>query len=464
MPERLSALDASFLYMERPNVHMHVAGLAVLDPSTRPGGPLRFEDLMRLVAERIHLVPRFRQKVLMPPLGAGRPVWVDDEGFDLSFHMRRAALPAPGGRRELAEFVQRVQSRPLDRTKPLWEIYLIEGLEDGYVAALSKSHHAMIDGISGMDLASVMFDFTPETQRLHPPGPWRPEPTPSPVSLWAGAVADQLAHPVRSVAEGVERLMRAPAEVAERMRSLAGGITSLLSLGQAPPGPFNVPIGPNRRFSMAEVPVADAREIKRALGGTVNDVVLAATAGAVRRLLRRRGEAVEGLSLRALMPVSIRDRSQRMAFGNQVSVFFVDLPVGERDPVKRLRKIARATRTLKRSHQAVAATALINSARWAPATLHGLAARLVSQQRLINLVVSNVPGPQVPLYLDGARLLVAYPVMPLGPTTALSVAVTSLSGTMGFGFTGDWDALPDIDDLARDLLDEVVALKKAAQA
>ncbi|HJV04518.1 MAG TPA: wax ester/triacylglycerol synthase family O-acyltransferase [Actinomycetota bacterium] len=464
MPERLSALDASFLYMERPNVHMHVAGLAVLDPSTRPGGPLRFEDLMRLVAERIHLVPRFRQKVLIPPLGAGRPVWVDDEGFDHSFHMRRAALPAPGGRRELAEFVQRVQSRPLDRTKPLWEMYLIEGLEDGYVAALSKSHHAMIDGISGMDLASVMFDFTPETQRIHPPGPWRPEPTPSPASLWAGAVADQLAHPVRSVAEGAERLMRAPAEVAERMRSLAGGITSLLSLGQAPPGPFNVPIGPNRRFSMAEVPVSDAREIKKALGGTVNDVVLAATAGAVRRLLRRRGEEVAGLALRALMPVSIRDRSQRMAFGNQVSVFFVDLPVGERDPVKRLRKITRATRTLKRSQQAVAATALINSAGWAPATLHGLAARLVSQQRLINLVVSNVPGPQVPLYLDGARLLVAYPVMPLGPTTALSVAVTSLSGTMGFGFTGDWDAMPDIDDLARDLLDEVVALKKAAQA
>ena len=464
MSERLSALDASFLYLERPNVHMHVAGLAILDPSTRRGGPLRFEDLTRLVSERIHLVPRFRQKVLMPPLGAGRPVWVDDEGFDLSFHMRRAALPAPGGRRELAEFVQRVQSRPLDRTKPLWEIYLIEGLEDGYVAALSKSHHAMIDGISGMDLASVMFDFTPETERIRAPGPWRPEPTPSPVALWAGAVTDQIAHPVRSMTEGAGRLMRAPAEVAERMRSLAGGVASLLSLGQAPPGPFNLPIGPNRRFSMAEVPVTDVKEIKNALRGTVNDVVLASVAGAVRRLLRRRGEAISGMSLRALMPVSTRDRSQRMAFGNQVSVFFVDLPVGERDAVRRLRKITRATRTLKRSQQAVAATALINSARWAPPTLHGLAARLLSQQRVINLVVSNVPGPQGPLYLDGARLLVAYPVMPLGPTTALSAAVTSLSGTMGFGFTGDWDAMPDIDDLARDLADEVEALKKAAQA
>lgn len=464
MGERLSALDASFLYLERPNVHMHVAGLGVLDPATRAAGPLSFDDLARLVAQRIHLVPRFRQKVLIPPLGAGRPIWVDDDAFDPTFHLRRAAIPGPGGRRELAEFVQRVQSRPLDRTKPLWEIYLIEGLEDGYQAVLSKSHHAMIDGISGMDIASVMFDFTPETQRIHPPGPWEPEPHPSPVELWAGALADQLAHPVRSVAEGTRWLLRAPGDVAERLRGLAGGVASLVSLGQAPPGPFNVPIGPNRRFSMAEVPVSDAKAIKNAVGGTVNDVILASVAGALRRLLRRRGDPIRGLSLRALMPVSIRDESQRMALGNLVSVFLVDLPVGEHDPVRRLRAISRATTTLKSSHQAVAATALINSASWAPPTLHGLAARLLARQRLVNLVVSNVPGPQVPLYLDGARLLVAYPVLPLGPTTALSAAVTSLSGTLGFGFTGDWDALPDIDDLARDLLDEVEALKKAAEA
>jgi diacylglycerol O-acyltransferase len=464
LAERLSALDASFLYLERPHVHMHVAGLAVLDPSTRAGGPLTYEDLARLVNQRIHLVPRFRQKVVIPPFGAGRPVWVDDDGFDLTFHLRRAALPAPGSRRELAEFVQRVQSRPLDRTKPLWEIYLIEGLEDGYVAVLSKSHHAMIDGISGMDIASVMFDFTPDTQQIHPPGPWQPEPPPSPVGLWAGAVADQVAHPLRSLADGTGRLLRAPAEVAERVRGLAGGVASLISLGQAPPGPFNVRIGPNRRFSMAEVPVSDAKAIKNSLGGTVNDVILASVAGAVRRLLRRRRDPIRGLTLRALMPVSIRDDSQRMALGNRVSVFLVDLPVGERDPVRRLRAISKATVTLKSSHQAVAATALINSARWAPPTLHGLAARLLARQRLVNLVVSNVPGPQVPLYLNGARLLVAYPVMPLGPTTALSAAVTSLSGIMGFGFTGDWDALPDIDDLARDLLDEVASLKKAAGA
>jgi diacylglycerol O-acyltransferase len=425
---------------------------------------LRFEDLSRLVGERIHLVPRFRQRVLEPPFRAGGPVWVDDDTFDLSYHLRRAALPEPGGRRELGEFVQRVQSTPLDRTKPLWEIYLIEGLEDGYVAILSKSHHAMIDGISGMDLASVMFDFTPETQRIHAPGPWEPGPPPSPFGLWAEGLADQLAHPIRSLMDGMALLMRAPEEVAERVGGLAGGLASLVSLGPAPQGPFNVPVGPNRRFSMTEVPVTDAKAIKNSLGGTVNDVVLAAVAGALRRRMLRRHEKVGGVSLRALMPVSIRDQSQRMAFGNQVSVFFVDLPVGEKDPIRRLRAISRATATLKTSHQAVAATALINSARWAPPTLHGLAARLLVRQRLVNLIVSNVPGPQVPLYLDGARLLVAYPVMPLGPTTALSVAVTSLSSTMGFGFTGDWDAVPDIDAIAQELLDEVELLKKAAEA
>jgi diacylglycerol O-acyltransferase / wax synthase len=464
MAERLSALDASFLYLERPAVHMHVAGLAVLDPSTRAAGPLGFDDLGRLVTERIHLVPRFRQRVVRPPLGAGRPVWVDDDGFDVRYHLHRAALPKPGGRRELAEFVQWVHSRALDRTKPLWEIHLIEGLEDGYVAVLSKSHHAMIDGVSGMDLASVLLDFTPETQRIHPPGPWEPDPPPTPAELWVDAVADQIAHPVRSVTEGAGRLLGAPREVADRLRGLAGGLASLASLGQAPQGPFNVPVGPNRRFSMAEVPVSVVKEIKNALGGTVNDVVLAAVAGGLRRRLRRRHDRVRGVTLRALMPVSIRDGSQRMAFGNQVSVFFVDLPVGERDPVRRLRAITEATAALKSSHQAVAATALINSARWAPPTLHGLAARLLVRQRWVNLVVSNVPGPQVPLYLDGARLLVAYPVMPLGPTTALSVAVTSLSGIMGFGLTGDWDTVPDIDDLAQELLDEVESLRKAAEA
>jgi len=461
--QRLSVLDASFLYMEKPNVHMHVGGVAILDPSTRSDGRLTAGDVTELIESRIHMVPRFRQKVATPPLGLGRPVWVDDLDFDLDFHVRRAALPAPGSGRELADFVQRVHSRPLDRTKPLWEMYVIEGLEDGLVAVLMKSHHAMIDGVSGIDLATVLVDFTPEPRDISPV-PWKPEREPSGLDLVRRSLADQMANPVRALVESVGWVLRAPQDAVAQARRVFGGLGSLLSLGQAPAGPFSAPVGPNRRFAMAEIPVADAKAVKNALGGTVNDVVPTAVAGSLRTLLVRRGERVRGRSLRALVPVSIRDPSQQMAMGNQVSMFFLDLPIGAADAARRLQRITAATRELKSSHQAVAATALINSARWAPPTLHGLAARLLARQRVANLVVSNVPGPQVPIYLGGARLMVAYPVMPIGEAMGLSIAVTSLAGTMGFGFTGDWDSVPDIDVLAEGLLEAVDDLKKAAGA
>jgi diacylglycerol O-acyltransferase len=461
MVQRLSGMDASFLYLETPRVHMHVGGLAVLDPSGRPGGRLRLEHIRDLVAERIHMVPRFRQKVLFPALPVGRPAWVDDERFDLSFHLRRAALPPPGGRAELGELVGRVVSRPLDRSRPLWELYLIEGLEGGYVAALAKSHHAMIDGVSGMDLASVLFDFTAEPQPLTPP-PWRAEAAPARGENLREAVTDQVVHPLRTISEGVGWLRRAPEEALELARRTLAGFSSLVSAGPTPPGPFNVAVGPNRRFAMAEVSVDEAKAVKNVLGGTVNDVVLATVAGALHRFLKGRGEKTSGVSLRALVPVSIRDESQRMAFGNRVSMFFVDLPAGRMDAARRLRRVIAATRELKSKHQAVAASALISLGTWAPPTLHGLAARLVARQRVANLVVSNVPGPQVPLYLAGARQVTTYPVMPLGPKMALSVAVTSLSGVMGFGLTADWDSVPDVEDLARNLLESFEELKKAA--
>jgi len=460
--ERLSVLDASFLYLERGGVHMHVAGLVILDPKTRADGRLGAKDLAKLIQDRIHLVPRFRQKAVFPPFGLGRPVWVDDEDFDVEFHLRRAALPAPGGKKELADFVQRVHSRSLDRSKPLWEMYFIEGLEDGYVAVLSKSHHAMIDGVSGIDIATVMFDLTPEPQEMER-RPWSPEREPEPREVLVEAMRDQIMHPFMSLADGVGRAVRAPQEAWDQARRVLGGIGEILAKGQAPPGPFNERVGPNRRFSMAEVPVADAKAVKNALGGTVNDVVLAAVAGSLRKLLEHRGERPKG-SLRAMVPVSTRDASKQMALGNQVSMFFAELPVGIADPAKRLKKISAVTKELKSSHQAIAATRLINTAQWTPPTLHGLAARLVARQRFANLVVSNVPGPQVPLYLSGAQLVVAYPVMPLGPTLGLSVAVTSLSGTMGFGFTGDWDAVPDIDVLPEGLLESMAELKKVAGA
>jgi diacylglycerol O-acyltransferase / wax synthase len=462
MAERLSGMDASFLYLETPSVHMHVGGLAILDPSTRPDGRLRFEVLEQVVAQRIHLVPRFRQRVLFPALPVGKPAWVDDERFDLSFHLRRATLHPPGGRRELAELVGGVMSRPLDRSRPLWELHFIEGLEGGHVAGLAKSHHALIDGVSGMDLASVLFDFTPEPQELTPP-PWHPAREPATGELLVRSAADQVARPLQAIGLGVKRLRRAPEEALEITRRTLTGLSSLVSAGPTPPGPFDVPVGPNRRFAMAEVDVDDARAVKKALGGTVNDVVLATVAGALHRFLRGRGEKTSGATLRALVPVSIRDRSQRMALGNQVSMFLVDLPVGRMSAAGRLRRITEATRELKYRHQAVAASALIGLGTWAPPTLHALSARLVARQRVANLVVSNVPGPQVPLYLAGARQVATYPVMPLGPTMGLSIAVTSLSGVMGFGLTADREAVPDLEDLAGNILESFEELAKAAR-
>ncbi|MDQ4005921.1 MAG: wax ester/triacylglycerol synthase family O-acyltransferase, partial [Actinomycetota bacterium] len=425
----MSVLDASFLYLERSNVHMHVAGIAVLDPSTAPNGRIDPDMLATLVGDRIHMVPRFRQKVVTPPFGVGRPLWVDDPDFDVGFHLRRAALPKPGGQRELAEFVQRVHSRPLDRSKPLWEMYTIEGLEDGYTAVLFKSHHAMTDGVSGIDIATVMVDFEPEPRRFEAQR-WAPEPAPSPAELLADSIRDSVTHPVRSLMDGLGRIARTPAEVWDQAKDIVGGTGEILARGTAPASPFNRTIGPNRRLSLAEFPLAEAKAVKDALGGTVNDVVLTAVSGSLRHWYRHRGLDPTGTSLRAMVPVSTRDTSQQMALGNQVSMFFVDLPIGIDDAAQRLERIKELTAELKSSHQAMAATAIMGTAQWAPPTLHALAARLIGRSRFANLVVSNVPGPQIPLYIGGARLVAAYPVMPLAPRIGLSVAVTSLAGTM----------------------------------
>ena len=460
--ERLGPQDASFLYLETPAVHQHVGGLAILDPSTAPGGRLTYEDLVRVVSSRLHLVPRFRQKVLVPPLGAGRPVWVDDAGFDPGFHLRRAALPSPGGRRELVEYVQEVISRPLDRTRPLWEAYLVEGLEDGLVALLTKVHHAMVDGLAAIDLASAVFDFSPEPQVLTPP-PWTPEPEPTRLDLLRRGLEEQLTHPVSGVVDLVRRTVRAPARVARQVAEVAGGLRDVLDRGVlAPPGPFNRRVGPHRRFAMADAPVQTFREVKRALGGTVNDVVLAASAGALYRFLRHRREPTRGRRLRAMVPVSIRSPSERSALGNRVSALFVDLPVGPMGPRRRLAEVVEQTRHLKESRYAVGAEFLMNIGAWAPPTIHAMAARLASRTRLVNLVVSNVPGPPVPMYLAGARLLAQYPIMPLAETMGLSIAVTSLAGVMAFGITADRDTVADVDVLARALEESVAELRKAA--
>ena len=461
MPDRLTAMDAQFLYMERPTAHMHVGGVSILDPSTKPDGPLLFDDLKSHVLRRLHLVPRFRQKVVFLPFNVGRPMWTDDERFDIDFHMRRASIPSPGGHKELADFVQRVHSRPLDRTKPLWEIYFIEGLEGGLVAIYSKTHHALIDGVSGMDIASVLFDFTPDTRDVHSEE-WKPAKEPSTIELLRHWAVDSITHPIEAMAHQATGAVGAPRAMLGRVGTMLGALQQQIGSGMAPASPFNVPIGPNRRFSFTDVPVADAKAVKNALGGTVNDVILTAVAGMLRRALIARGVSTANLSMRAMVPVSTRDESQKMALGNRVSMFFVDLPVGEMDPDERLHRISAATKHFKDSGQAIGAATLVGLTRWAPPTLHALAARLTVRQRFANIVVTNVPGPQVPLYLLGARLQGMYPLMNLTETMALMVAITSLSGDMGFGFTGDWDAVPDIDDLPDYLQAALSDLKKAA--
>jgi diacylglycerol O-acyltransferase len=460
--QRLGPQDASFLYLETPNVHQHVGGLAILDPSTAPGGKLTYDDLVRVISSRLHLAPRFRQKVLFPPLAVARPVWVDDANFDPSFHLRRAALPTPGGRRELVDYVQRVISRPLDRTKPLWEAYLIEGMEDGLMAILTKVHHAMVDGLAAIDLASTVYDFAPEPQILTPP-PWEPEPEPSRLELFQVAIREQVTHPIRGALELAEKTLETPARMAREVGDILGGLREVVGGGVlAPPGPFNRRVGPNRRFAMAEAPVQTFRDIKRAFNGTVNDVVLATVAGALYRLLRSRKEPTRHRVLRAMVPVSVRTKDERSAMGNRVSSIFVDLPVGPMGAKRRLAAIAEATRHLKDSNYAVGAEFLMNIGTWAPPTIHAMAARLAARTRVINLVVSNVPGPQIPMYIAGAKLLAQYPVMPIAENMGLSVAVTSLAGTMAFGLTADWDTLPDIEFLAQAIDESLMEFRKAA--
>lgn len=454
--ERLSSLDASFLYLERPAMHMHVAGLSVLEP--RDDGPLLFDDVRRVLEARIHRAPRLRQRVLHVPGSLGRPVWADDDGFDLGFHLRRSALPAPGGHDELSGSVGRILSRPLDRDKPLWEIYVFEGMEKGRTGVMLKLHHALADGIAGMLIGSALFDLAPDTP-IGEAEPWEPAPLPSRVDLINSAVEEALRDPVdlvRAVAE-------APLRALETVNETIVGARAFLGMGRRPQGPFDVQIGPNRRFAMAEAPFERLREIRAALGGTVNDAVITAVAEGLHDLLRERGEPVRGRSLRLMVPVSVRASDQGVGVGNRVAPAFVDVPVGPMTPKGRHARIQRATAQLKESGMARSADQIIALGAYAPPALHAAAARLASRAGWFNLVVSNVPAPQVPLYLAGAPLLASYPAMPLGENAALSVACTSLGGTMAFGLTADWDAVPDLQILSNGIERAIDRLTDAAR-
>ncbi len=460
MAERLSPLDVSFLYLEQPTTPMHVGGVAIFQPP--PDAPVDYDRVVELIEERITLFPRYRQKVRWVPGHLGNPVWVDDADFDVTFHVRRSGLPRPGSDAQLRDLVGRLMSRPLDRNRPLWEMYLVEGLEDGRVALVTKTHHAMVDGRSALDIGALILDTTPEPRET-PTGDWNPAREPHRVELVAGALADLVRRPL-AAADTVRTGLVDVQALSGRVLTAAGGLLSAARVGlrSAPVSPLGVAIGAQRRYGMCATDLDDYKLVRKAHGGTVNDVVLATVAGALRAWLLTRGEPVTvATSLRAMVPVSVRPTGAVGDGGNRVSSYFVDLPVGEPDPLVRLHQVSYAMSGVKESNQSMGADAIVAISGFAPPTLHALGARLSStlSRRLFNLVVTNVPGPQFPLYAAGAEMLSVYPVVPLAKNQAVCIGLTSYNGGVFYGLNADRDAMPDVDVLAQligESLDELV--------
>ncbi|MGZ4802210.1 MAG: WS/DGAT/MGAT family O-acyltransferase [Acidimicrobiia bacterium] len=460
--DRLSALDSSFLHLERLETPMHVGAVSIFEGASffDESGRFRLAETRRLVGSRLHLIPRFRKRLMHVPFEQGRPVWVDDARFDIAYHVRLTALPAPGSREQLLALTARIQAQLLDRTRPLWELWFVEGLEGGNVGLIQKTHHALVDGVSGVDVATVLLDFTPDPTFLEPPR-WIVEPPPSPGRLLLDTLYERTTEPAEIV-RTLRRIARTPQRTVERSGQLGRALSTLVDRNSiAPRTSINVTVGRRRRFEGVKVSLDDVKAIRKNLGGTVNDVVLAGVAGGLRRLFEARGDDLD-VRMRALCPVSVRDDAQRMQLGNRVSAMFVDLPIGEPDPVARLQAIRATTEDLKDREQAVGAAFLVDLTAFAAPTLLGLAARAAHRQPFFNLVITNVPGPQVPLYCMGARMLEAYPVVPLTRNLALGIAILSYCGQLHFGLYVDADALPDVAVLAGGLEDAFAELKKIA--
>jgi WS/DGAT/MGAT family acyltransferase len=464
--DRLTGLDASFLHLEDSSAHMHVGSVMIFE-----GDPPPYDDLLESIERRLHLVPRYRQRLAFVPLGQGRPRWVDDPHLHLRYHVRATALPAPGTEEQLRALAGRVFAQQLDRDKPLWEIWLIEGLEDGRFALLAKTHHALVDGISGVDIFSVLFDTSPDPAPSDPGRRWLPGPTPSSVQLLGEALVERATVP-GEVARSVRALFRGPRQVAAAALQAAAGVGAMAwaGLNPAPSSPYNRPIGPHRRFTWVRTDLADVKAIKNELGGTVNDVVLATVAGALGRHLRRRGLRTDGVELKAMVPVSVRATDERGQLGNKVAAMMAPLPVWCQEPTARLDIVREQMKDLKGSGQAVGAQVLTDLTGYAPPTVMAQAARLMGRQRLFNLVVTNVPGPQISLYLLGRRAVDPFPLVPLAKGQGLGIAIMSYDGRMNFGLVGDYDVMYDLDDLAVDLyrsleeLAEVAGVELATEA
>jgi diacylglycerol O-acyltransferase / wax synthase len=458
--DRLTPIDASFLHQEGANAHMHVGGVTILQ-----GPPPTLQELLEHVRQRLHRVPRYRQKLASTPLDRGRPVWVDDSRFNAEYHVRHTALPEPGSWEQLCHLAARVFSQALDRSKPLWEMWLIEGLQEDRFALITKNHHALVDGIAGVDLATVLFDLSPDpvpAERRR--APWRPKREPHTAELLLAGMRGALLAGI-DVAEGALHAVAHPERAFARTREAAEGVGELVwaALNPAPHTPLNVPIGPHRRFAAVTGALEDFKLVKNTFGGTVNDVVLSIVAGALRTFLLARGHPTEGVELRALVPVSVRSEAERQAGGNRIVVMRGPLPVYIADPIQRLRFVSAAMAGLKESKQALGAEVIAGVQNFAPPTILAQASRINFSTRLFNLIVTNVPGPQFPLYVLGREMLLAYPIAFLPERHALAIAIMSYNGQLNFGLLGDFDALPDIDALADSLARELRALVDGAR-
>jgi WS/DGAT/MGAT family acyltransferase len=458
--DRLTAVDASFLTNEKSSAHMHVGAILIFE-----GPPPRYVDLVEHVRGRLKQVPRFRQRLVVPPLEAGRPLWADDVNFNLTYHIRHTALPEPGGEEELKRLAGRVFSQALDRSKPLWELWLAQGLERDRFAILTKTHHAMVDGVSGVDIGTVLFDLEPVPDPAPVEDDWVPQKEPGTTELVARGISDLVAAPVQLAERAIEAV-RHPEHAAKKLAEAAEGVGEIISAfaDPAPDVPLNVDIGPHRRYIWARSELATFKGIKDSLGGTVNDVVLAVVTGALRNWLKQRGIRTEGLELRALVPVSIRNQDERGELGNRIALMRGPLPVYVEDPVRRLRVISAAMEDLKRSKQALGAEVISRFNDFAPPTLLAQASRINFSTRLFNMIVTNVPGPQIPLYVLGRELEEVFPVAFLPQNHALAVAIMSYNGRVGFGLLADYDSMEDVETISSGIEESLAELEQAAGA
>ncbi len=451
--DRLSGLDSSFLHMERAGAHMHVASV-----STFEGPAPSHTDFRDHIAARLHLVPRFRQKLRFVPFNQGRPVWIDDPYLNMEYHVRQTALPAPGSEEQLRNLAARIFSQQLDRSKPLWELWLVEGLDGDRFAIIGKSHHALVDGISGVDITTVLFDVErePANPPVRPPK-WAPRPEPTDLQLLGDALRERATSP-REIARGVRAALRGPRQVLAGIGDAGKVVGAGMS---APTTPFNVEIGPHRRIAFVRTELDALKAVKNEHGGTVNDVVLSVVTGAIGNYLRARGHDTEDLEMRAMVPVSVRAEEERGALGNRISAMMAPLPVWCEAPVQRLHLITETMGDLKGSGQAVGAEILTRIVDFAPTTIASQAARLQPAQRFFNLVVTNVPGPQFPLFVLGREMESIFPLVPLARRQALCVGIMSYNGQVDFGLVGDYDSMADLESFGLDLEGAIAELTGA---